>query len=711
MRPSRLISTVSLLACGLAAHAHAHAQTPIELSQTARFVAAFQNPDGGFAGSVGQRSTLGATSSAIRTLKYVGGSIGDVPGCIAFVESCWDADSGGFAQTPGAEPDCNTTSIGLMAVAELKIADPARVDKAVAYLSNTARTFEEVRLAVAGLEAVQRKAPKLSEWTALVNQNRNPDGTWGQGSNQAFATGSAAVASLRLGVDLDQKETILSVLKAAQRPDGGWGKDDGPSDLSSTYRIMRGFYMLNARPDLDALRRFVARHRQADGGYMPAPGKPADLSGTYLASILLYWARRLDGLPAIIETAGFQPLFNGQNLDGWEGDTSLWSVRDGMLVGRSPGISQNQFLATEARYKDFILQLSFRLVNGEGNSGIQFRSERIPGTEMRGYQADIGENYWGCLYDESRRRKVLAAASPRALEALNKTGWNHYVLRVMGNQIRLTLNGVLSVDYREPDPEIAAQGGKIAVQIHSGGPMEIQFKDLFIQPLPSPQADDRATPGFHVRTVKTPQGDRKYTVFLPEGYDGGRTYPVALFLHGSGERGDDGVLPAQVGWGPIIAGQPGKFPLIVVFPQARETWAAGSPDSQAALAALEDVLTTFRGDRDRVILTGLSMGGRGAWELAAAHPERFSAVVPICGPGRIADAKALKALPLWSFVGDNDREATVLNLREMNAALRREGGGPRLTEYRNVGHNSWDRAYSDESLLAWMLEQSRKPRP
>ncbi len=707
-RPIRLWTALALLPTCAAV---AWAQTPEELTQSARFVSAFQNPDGGFAPSVGQASSLGSTSSAIRTLKYLGGSIKDVPGCLAYVRSCWDKDSGGFAQTPGGKADCNTTSIGLMAVAELKAAEPAAVDKAVQYLAENAKTFEEVRLAVAGLEAVQRKSPVLDAWKAVVLKDRNPDGTWGKGDGQAFATGSAAVAMLRLGLEVDHKAEVLKAMRAGQRPDGGWSKDDGPSDFGSTYRIMRGFYMMKEKPDLEAVRKFVAKHRQSDGGYAPALGKAADIGGTYTAAIILYWCRLLDGQPAITETAGFVPLFNGLDLNGWEGESSLWSVRDGLLVGKSPGIKENQFLATKADYKDFILQLSFKLVNGEGNSGVQFRSVRIPGTEMKGYQADIGQNYWGCLYDESRRNKVLAQASPKALEGLHKEGWNHYVIRAIGNQVRLSLNGVTSVDYREEDGEIAAQGGKIALQIHGGGPMEVQFKDILVQPLPSPTADNAATPGFHLRSLKADGGDRKYTVFLPNKYDGTKAFPVVLFLHGSGERGTDGVVPAQVGLGAIIAGRPADFPVIAVFPQARETWAAGSEDAKSALAALDDVMKTYECDPDKVVLTGLSMGGRGSWEMAAAHPDRFAAVAPICGPGRLEDAKTLKTLPLWSFVGDNDREATVLNLRAMHDAVRKEGAKPRLTEYRNVGHNSWDRAYSDPALLSWMLEQSRKARP
>ena len=326
---------------------------------------------------------------------------------------------------------------------------------------------------------------------------------------------------------------------------------------------------------------------------------------------------------------------------------------------------------------------------------------------MAGYQADIGQDYWGCLYDESRRNRVLVQASHRALETLNKTGWNRYEVRAMGDRIRLSLNGDTSVEYREKDPAIA-RDGRIAVQIHAGGPMEIQFKDIQIQPLPSPTPGDDTQPGFHLRTVKTDQGERKYTVYVPVGYDGKKPFPIALFLHGSGERGDDGTLGSMVGLGAAIYGHPEDYPMIAVFPQARESWRAESDDAKAALAALDDVLSTYKTDRDRVILTGLSMGGSGSWSLAAAHPERFAAVVPICGRGRTDTASTLKALPVWSLVGDADREETVLGTRAMIEALSAAGGSARLTEYRGLGHNSWDRAYNDPNLIDWMLAQKAR---
>jgi predicted peptidase len=147
--------------------------------------------------------------------------------------------------------------------------------------------------------------------------------------------------------------------------------------------------------------------------------------------------------------------------------------------------------------------------------------------------------------------------------------------------------------------------------------------------------------------------------------------------------------------------------MIAVFPQARQSWRPDSDDIQAALAALDDVLATYKADRNRVVLTGLSMGGSGSWRLAAAHPERFSAVVPICGRDEPNEVATLKALPVWFIVGDADRDQTVLNGRSMVEALRAAGSQASLTEYRGVGHNSWDRAYNDPRLIAWMLGQAR----
>jgi hypothetical protein len=184
---------------------------------------------------------------------------------------------------------------------------------------------------------------------------------------------------------------------------------------------------------------------------------------------------------------GFVPLFNGRDLTGWDGDAKLWIVEKDMLVGRSPGIRYNDFLATKKTYRDFVLRFQVRLVDGQGNSGVQFRSQRVPppSHEVSGYQADISTGWWGKLYDESRRNRVLAGAPQAVLDqTLKPADWNEYEVQAIGNKITLRLNGVTTAEYTEADADIA-RAGIIATQIHGGGPMEVQFKNICIKELPA----------------------------------------------------------------------------------------------------------------------------------------------------------------------------------------------------------------------------------
>jgi len=178
-------------------------------------------------------------------------------------------------------------------------------------------------------------------------------------------------------------------------------------------------------------------------------------------------------------------LFDGRSLQGWEGDTNVWRVRDGLLVGGSmSGNPRNEFLATVRSYTNFLLQLEYKLVGTEGfiNSGVQFRSVRLkdPPNEMSGYQADIGAGYSGCLYDESRRNAFLARASQETVQRLEKTNdWNGYQIRCEGAHIQLWLNGEKTVDYSEPEGAMV-QRGLIGLQIHGGNKAEVYFRNVFI---------------------------------------------------------------------------------------------------------------------------------------------------------------------------------------------------------------------------------------
>lgn len=210
--------------------------------------------------------------------------------------------------------------------------------------------------------------------------------------------------------------------------------------------------------------------------------------------LLIYALLALAGAAAIApgQAAGRKPvpLFDGRTLDGWQGDTArTWRVEDGAIAGGSldETVPKNDFLVTTRDFGNFVLRLKFKLVGTEGfiNAGVQFRSRRLakPAHEMIGYQADLGAKYWGSLYDESRRNKTLAAPAPEQLATLRPDDWNDYEIRAEGRRIRLAINGVQTVDYTEPDPDIP-QTGLIGLQIHGGGKARVFYKDLVIEELP-----------------------------------------------------------------------------------------------------------------------------------------------------------------------------------------------------------------------------------
>ncbi len=183
-----------------------------------------------------------------------------------------------------------------------------------------------------------------------------------------------------------------------------------------------------------------------------------------------------------------QSLFDGKTFAGWEGNMKIFRIEDGAIVGGSmkAALPNNEFLCTTKRYSDFVFHAKFKVVGERVNAGIQFRSERIPNDhEVIGYQADVGQNYWGALYDESRRKKVLVSPDAAALDkVLKREDWNEYVIRAEGKRIRLELNGHQTVDYTEPDDTIK-QTGIICLQIHGGPPSEARYKDIMIEELPN----------------------------------------------------------------------------------------------------------------------------------------------------------------------------------------------------------------------------------
>jgi predicted peptidase len=249
----------------------------------------------------------------------------------------------------------------------------------------------------------------------------------------------------------------------------------------------------------------------------------------------------------------------------------------------------------------------------------------------------------------------------------------------------------------------------------------------------------RDTAGFVARTLHHRGVLRRYQVFLPAGHPPGDGWPVMLFLHGSGERGDDGVLQTTVGLGPLLRARPEVFPGIVVLPQCPPHAIWADEAAELALAALEQTLVDDGGNRRRIYLAGMSMGGFGTWYLALRAPLMFAALVPICGftstrligagpgsdlpdvpvPGleggdaarHAAVAMRLGKKPVWLFHGADDPLVPVSESRGMASALRAGGGEVRYTEYAGVGHNSWDQALAEPELWSWLLATKRAVAP
>ena len=170
-------------------------------------------------------------------------------------------------------------------------------------------------------------------------------------------------------------------------------------------------------------------------------------------------------------------LFNGENLDGWNGDFQYWEARDGMIVGKFMEIPQNQFIWHDKEVRDFRLILQVRIVSEQGNSGIQFRSEALPGGHVRGPQADIGDGYWGKLYEEHGRAWLWD--DERCDKYAESNGWNEYEILAVDSRIRTAINDHLCVDLNDP---YITRRGIIAFQLHAGwAPAEIHFKDIVLE--------------------------------------------------------------------------------------------------------------------------------------------------------------------------------------------------------------------------------------
>ena len=195
------------------------------------------------------------------------------------------------------------------------------------------------------------------------------------------------------------------------------------------------------------------------------------------------------GGPPPPATDRMTPLFDGKTLAGWEGNPRVWRVERGAITGGSltETVPVNEFIASTREFANFILRVQIKLTGTEGfiNSGLQIRSQRVPkSSEMIGYQCDFGDpNWWGAIYDESRRKRVLSPSNMPALApVLRRNDWNDYVIRADGPRITTWINGVMGTDYREAEPSIPLTG-RIGIQVHGGGKALVQVRSIAIREL------------------------------------------------------------------------------------------------------------------------------------------------------------------------------------------------------------------------------------
>lgn len=209
---------------------------------------------------------------------------------------------------------------------------------------------------------------------------------------------------------------------------------------------------------------------------------------------------------------------------------------------------------------------------------------------------------------------------------------------------------------------------------------------------------------FSKQITKTVELD--YLLYLPDDYETTTTeFPLVLFLHGAGERGDD-LEKVTVHGPPKLVKNGKKFPFILVSPQCPngKWW-----NMESLTLLLDDVQSRLRVDKSRIYVTGVSMGGYGTWELALTQPDRFAAIVPICGGSRTYMGRLLTHMPVWAFHGAKDTVVNPRESEEMVAAINAAGGDAKLTIYPDATHDSWTRTYENPEVYEWMLQQQLPP--
>ena len=227
----------------------------------------------------------------------------------------------------------------------------------------------------------------------------------------------------------------------------------------------------------------------------------------------------------------------------------------------------------------------------------------------------------------------------------------------------------------------------------------------------TPGGKTETQPGQHAQKFAaevTAKVELNYLLYLPEGYaQSKKKWPLLLFLHGAGERGADVQLVAKHG-PPKLVKEGKQFPFVIVSPQCPEwEWWANGTQVAALDALLNDIVARYRIDKNRIYVTGLSMGGFGTWQLALKYPRRFAAIAPICGKGDPTQAARIKDLPIWVFHGAKDPTVPLAGSQDMVDALKQCGSDVKFTIYPDALHDSWTETYNNPELYDWFLKHKR----
>lgn len=218
-----------------------------------------------------------------------------------------------------------------------------------------------------------------------------------------------------------------------------------------------------------------------------------------------------------------------------------------------------------------------------------------------------------------------------------------------------------------------------------------------------------AVKGFQLKSIKLAGKETNYSVYIPPTYDPAKPTPTIVYMHGAGECGTDGIKPTKLGIGVAVAKDPAAWPFIVVFPQMesqKSTWIA---NDALVMAILDKTRRELNVDGSRIYLTGASKGGNGTWAIAASHPDMFAAIAPVCGAAYDEYiATRCAKLPIWLFHGEKDKAVPVAKARKSIEWVQAAGGSVKASIYPDLGHNVWDKAYQENKLNEWLLEQRKR---